>query len=378
MTSGTSGAIGSLASGQPRAAASLTAALESGPAHAYLFVGPNGSGKREAARSFGAELLAVGADDPEGVRRRVMRHPSPHPDFVWVEPAGATHLVEDIREDVIRGAALRPAEGSRRVFVICEAEAMREESQNALLKTLEEPGDFAHFLLLASSQDLILPTIGSRCSVIEFSPLRPDVVVERLGAEPGDPAAVAVARLSGGDLDLARRLLDPEGSDLRQAAESAARAAVLDSQPAQPWRAMLDYATEAGERAAAEEEARLLELGQGTGRGGQKGKLRADAADQVKRTARRVRTHSLDLGLGLCAAWFRDLAAVAGGGGELAFNQDRQAELAADAEGLSAGRAAEAVALVNDTRRRLGLNVSEDLALDALWLRLGALLASPS
>lgn len=365
----------SLASGQPRATASLTAALEAGPAHAYLFVGPNGSGKREAARVFAAELLAEGSDDPDGVRRRVMRHPSPHPDLVWVEPAGATHLVEGIREDVIRGAALRPAEGSRRVFVICEAEAMREESQNALLKTLEEPGDFAHFLLLATAEDLILPTIGSRCSVIEFSPLPAEVVVARLGADQGDPAAVAAARLSGGDLELAKMLLDAEGASLRQAAEGAARAALVDPQPAQPWRALLDYATDTGEQAAAIEESRLLEMGEGTGRGGQKGKLRADAADQVKRTARRVRTKSLDLGLGLCAAWFRDLAAVAGGGADLVFNLDRGAELAADAEGLTPGRAADAVALVNDTRRRLRLNASEDLALDALWLRLGALLS---
>ncbi len=363
-----------IAPGQPRANASLVAALGSGPAHAYLFVGPNGSGKREAARTFAAELLAEGSDDPEGVRRRVMRHPSPHPDLVWVEPAGATHLVEGIREDVIRGAALRPAEGSRRVFVICEAEAMREESQNALLKTLEEPGDFAHFLLLATSQDQILPTIGSRCSVIEFSPLPPEAVAQRLGTDPDDPATIAAARLSGGDLGLARLLLDSGESSLRQVSERAARAALSDPQPAAPWRGLLDYATEAGEQAAAVEEERLLELGEGTGRGGQKGKLRTDAADQVKRTARRVRTHSLDLGLGLCAAWFRDLAAVAGGGADLVFNRDRSSELAADAEGLSASRAVEAVALVNDTRRRLGLNVSEDLALDALWLRLGSLL----
>jgi DNA polymerase-3 subunit delta' len=188
------------------------------------------------------------------------------------------------------------------------------------------------------------------------------------------PATIAAARLSGGDLELARLLLDSEESSLRQVSERAARAALADPQPAAPWRGLLDYATEAGEQAAAVEEERLLELGEGTGRGGQKGKLRTDAADQVKRTARRVRTHSLDLGLGLCAAWFRDLAAVAGGGADLVFNRDRSPELAADAEGLSASRAVEAVALVNDTRRRLGLNVSEDLALDALWLRLGALL----
>ena len=76
-----------------------------------------------------------------------------------------------MRESVIRAASLRPAEGERRVFVIEEAEALRDESQNALLKTLEEPAPFAHLILLCSEPELLAGTILSRCATVEFAPL---------------------------------------------------------------------------------------------------------------------------------------------------------------------------------------------------------------
>ncbi|HET8975624.1 MAG TPA: AAA family ATPase, partial [Solirubrobacterales bacterium] len=189
---------------QPRARAALGAALATGPTHAYLFRGPSGSGKRAAARAFAAELLALGAPDPGDARRRALIEPSPHPDLVWLRPPGAQHLVDEVRESVIRAANLRPAEGEHRVFVIEEAEGLRDESQNALLKTLEEPADFAHLILVCSEPDLIAGTILSRCQAVEFSPLAPEAVTEALGAS--GPEADAVARLCGGDLALARFL----------------------------------------------------------------------------------------------------------------------------------------------------------------------------
>ena len=130
----------------------LTAALAAGPAHAYLFKGPRGTGKRAAARSFAAEILAGAAEDPDDTRRRALLDPSPHPDLVWLAPAGAQHMVEEVRERVIRAAAYRPFEGGKRIFVIEAAEAMRDESQNALLKTLEEPPAFVHLILLSPSR----------------------------------------------------------------------------------------------------------------------------------------------------------------------------------------------------------------------------------
>src|SRR5688500_1989393 len=243
---------------QPRARATLAAALASGPGHAYLFRGPHGSGKAAAARAFAAELLAEGAPDPESARRRAMLDPSPHPDLVWLRPPGAQHLVDEVRESVIRAASLSPAEGERRVFVIEEAEALRDESQNALLKTLEEPAPFAHLILICSDPELLVQTIVSRCAPVEFAPLSPDAVLEATGSGE-DPRTSAASRLSGGDVELALLLLTERGGSLRAAAESAARAARREPGARAPWRELLEVAEKAGGEAGAEEERRLLE-----------------------------------------------------------------------------------------------------------------------
>jgi len=356
---------------QPRAAFALAAALGA-PAHAYLFRGPHGSGKAAAARAFAAELLAEDAADPDDVRRRALLDPSPHPDLVWLRPPGAQHLVEDVREQVIRASSLSPAEGTRRVFVIEEAEDLRDESQNALLKTLEEPAPFAHLILICSEPEQLAETILSRCAPIEFGPLAPDAVLEALGA---GTEADAAARLSGGDVELARLLTDDPGVSLRATAEEAAREPRSGSGRTEPWRALLTAASETGERAGAEEERRLLEEAEVTARRGRKGKLTREAIEQVRRTERRARTQALDLGLALCCAWYRDLAAIASGADDVVLNTDRLEQLAEDADGLDPANARAAVEWVLDTRRRLRVNVSEELALEALWLRLAAVLA---
>jgi DNA polymerase-3 subunit delta' len=217
-------AIESSTAHQARARMALTAALASGPSHAYLFRGPRGSGKSLVARAFAAELLAAGAADAEDARRRVMLDPSPHPDLVWLKPPGAQHMVEEVREKVIRASSYRPFEAEKRVFVIEAAEQMRDESQNALLKTLEEPPDFVHLILLTSEPAQLLETIASRCQPIDFAPLPPEAVEAQL-AGLGSPGEIsAAARLSAGDPARARFLLSDQGKALRTAALSLGRA----------------------------------------------------------------------------------------------------------------------------------------------------------
>ena len=354
---------------QPRARAALAAALAS-PGHAYIFRGPRGSGKAAAARTFAAELLTDGAPDPDDARRRALLDPSPHPDLVWLRPPGAQHLVEDVRESVIRASSLSPAEGGRRVFVIEQAEDLRDESQNALLKTLEEPAPFAHLILVCSEPEQLAETILSRCTPVEFGPLTAGAVTEALGAG-GETAA----RLSGGDLELARLLASERGTALRATAEAAARAPRSERREPEPWGRLLEVASDAGRDAGEAEEQRLVEEAEVTARRGRKGKLTREATEQVKRTERRARTQALDLGLALCCAWYRDLAAVASGADDVVLNADRMAELAEDAEGLAPERARRALEWVLDTRRRLRVNVSEELVLEALWLRLAGELA---
>ena len=352
---------------QPRARLALGAALRAGPAHAYLFRGPRGSGKRRAARAFAAEVLAAGAADPDDARRRALLDPSPHPDLVWLRPRGSQHLVEEVRQQVIRAAAYRPFEGAKRVFVIEQAEALGEESQNALLKTLEEPPAFDHLLLLSAEPEALLETIISRCQEVSFAALPAEALAEALGGEAPADTAAAAARLAAGDLERARFLLTEEGRRLREDVEGFARAAAGDCGGA-PWLGILDRAEAAGEEAEQETRLRL--------EAAESGRRRAprEAGEEARRVGRRRRTEVLDLGLELCAAWLRDLGAVASGAPQLAFNSDRLELLTQIAAGLDPAAARRCVELVQDTRRRLDLNVSEELALEALFFRLQGVL----
>ena len=338
---------------QPRAQAALSAALAAGPSHAYLFRGPRGSGKRAAARAFAAEILAAAAEDPKDARRRALLDPSPHPDLVWLAPSGAQHLVEEVRERVIRAAAYRPFEGGKRVFVVEAAEAMRDESQNALLKTLEEPPEFVHLILLSSEPAALLETIASRCQPVEFAPLPVEAVEAALAGAADEEEVAAVARLSAGDVELARLLLTENGRKVRS------EAVAMD------WKALFAAAESAGEEA----EAAVREVLEEEKAAGLKRSAR-DIADEAKRAGRRRRTELLDLGLGLTAAWFRDLAATAAGAADVAYNRDRLAQLQSQSAGLDPSNARRVAELVQDTRRRLDLNVSEQLALEALSFRL--------
>ncbi len=361
---------------QPAASAALTAAVDN-PFHAYLLAGPPGAGKAAAARALAAELLAGGADDPESARRRALADPSPHPDLVWLRPPGTQHLVEEVRERVIGQIAYRPFEGERRVFVIEDADAMAEESQNALLKTLEEPPPFAHLILVSAEPESLLETVRSRCRAVRFARLTPEAVEARLEEFPAGFERSAAARLSGGDTTRARFLLGEQGGELRAAVEGLARAVRTGELGDAPWESLAAAADAAGEAesdavrsaaAAAEEDA--------AERTGPTARRRArDAEDAAKRASRRARNASLDLGLALLGTWMRDLAAVAEGAPELALNSDRAAELAELGHGLDARRARRAGELVLDTRRRLTVNVSEALALEALAFRLEFLLA---
>jgi DNA polymerase-3 subunit delta' len=376
---------------QARARVALSAALAGEPSHAYLFRGPRGSGKRAAARAFAAELIAAASADPEDARRRALLDPSPHPDLVWLAPAGAQHMVEEVRERVIRAAAYRPFEGGKRVFVVEAAEAMRDESQNALLKTLEEPPEFVHLILLSSDQEGLLETVASRCQAIDFAPLPAEVLERELADGPKSPIPAAdgpngptqedksahrqeeiaaAARLAAGDLERARLLLSGPGRELRAEVERCLAAALAGETAKAPWKGLLDRAKAAGEdveaaaREALEEEAKA-----GIKRSAK------DIADGAKRAGRRRRTEILELGLELCATYLRDLAAVASGAEEVAFNRDRLDRLRSQAAGLNPASARHGAELVQETRRGLDLNVSEELALEALFFRLERLLA---
>jgi DNA polymerase-3 subunit delta' len=360
---------------QPQARMALEAALRGDDSsQAYLFHGPPGTGKRDAARAFAAALISEGATDAADTRRRVIA--GVHPDVTWVEPRGAHDvLVDDVRTQVVRQASLRPFEAERRVFVIAEADRMNDESQNALLKTLEEPASFAHLVLVSSAPGRLLPTIVSRLQGVRFGPMPAARIAEVLEGEGMEArTALACARLAGGNADRARYLASVDGAGQRAEAEGAARATLQsfeDSQwvIAEPWRPLLDRAGRTGaaaEAAVKQEAERRLESEPKRGRQG----FAREFELQARRARRRGHTASLDLSLELVSLWFRDLIAVTSGRETQVFNLDRSDELAADATGRSADRLIDCLEQCEDTRRRLERNVLEDLALEALFNRL--------
>jgi DNA polymerase III subunit delta' len=362
----------------------LDSALAAGPFHAYLFRGPRGAGKAAAARAFAAEILSAGVADPDDARRRALLDPSPHPDLVWLRPRGAQHMVEEVREKVIRASSYRPFEAKKRVFVIEAAEQMRDESQNALLKTLEEPPAFVHLILLTSEPTALLETITSRCQPIDFAPLSPEAVEAQLEGSGSADEIAAAARLSAGDLSRARFLLSDPGRDLRAAALELSRAVAGDSQDTRHASASGEspataptawsHLLKAAESVSDEAEGSTREILKDEVEAGVKRSTK-DIADEAKRVGRRRRTETLDLGLELSAGWFRDLAATACGAADVVYNRDRLAELESRAAALDPSQPRRAAELVQDTRRRLDLNVSEELALEALALRLAAVFA---
>jgi DNA polymerase III subunit delta' len=383
ILSGVTTAVLSGTEHQPQARMALEAALrdEGHLSHAYLFHGPAGTGKRTAARAFAAALLAEGQEDPEDVRRRVLA--GVHPDLTWVEPRGAHEiLVDDVRTRIVREVALRPFEASRRVFVIADAERMNDESQNALLKTLEEPSPFAHFVLVSSAPGRLLPTIPSRCRQVRFGPVPAQDVAELLAGEGVDlRLAESSARLAGGDVVRARYLAG-KGAEQRADAEHAARAVIRfagedDAAWAleAPWQPLLDRAAKAGASAERQVKKELERALEDQPRKGRQGFVREQEL-QARRARRRAHTGSLDQSLELVALWFRDLAAVAAGAGPQAFNADRLEQLEQDAAGREVSRFVRCLELVDDARLRLERNVLEDLALESLFNRLRRVVAS--
>ena len=191
---------------------------------------------------------------------------------------------------------------------------------------------------------------------------------------PGEDAdeVAAVARLAAGDLERARFLLSDEGRRVRLHAQECVSAALARKAEPAPWRGLLDDAEALGADAEETTRAALEEAADAGVKQSSK-----EIGEAAKRAARRRRTEVLDLGLELWAAWIRDLAVVAAEAPDVAFNRDRLAELQAQAASIDTARGRRGVELVQDTRRRLELNVSEELALEALFSRLERLLAAP-
>jgi DNA polymerase-3 subunit delta' len=192
-----------------------------------LFTGPSGVGKHLAAVAL-AQLLnclapRTGLTPPDACGecaacRRIARRV--HADVLIIEPGDSGSIkIEQVR-DAIERAAYRPFEGRRRVVIVDEADAVRPEAQNALLKTLEEPPAASTFILVTSRPDVLLATVLSRCQRMAFGRLAPADVAAVLmrDHEYSEVDAHAAAALSDGSVGAALEGATEEFVEARNAA----------------------------------------------------------------------------------------------------------------------------------------------------------------
>jgi DNA polymerase-3 subunit delta' len=262
------------------------------------------------------------------------------------------------------------------VFVIERVDELGDEAANRMLKTLEEPAAFVHLILLTDRLVDVLPTIRSRCQLVRFD-ARPDAEVaaqiEALGVKAD--TALACARLALGDAEQAVELAGEEGIALRAAAEHFARVVRAGiAAERRPWEALLAAVRARGEATNAELKGRMeadVELYPRK----ERKRIETEWTERIRRARRRVETAALDLALQVVALWYADLASLAWGADELVRNVDRRAALESDS-GPDPQRLRTAIEVVEDTRLRFQLNVSEDLACESLAYRLERLLAA--
>jgi DNA polymerase-3 subunit delta' len=339
----------------------LRAALEVGGAHAYLLHGPAGTGKRRMALAVAAAVL--------GDEQRVAH--GTHPDLYVLEPVGEMIRIDEIRQ-LRHDLHLRPFEGDRRVYVIVSADLLNEDAADALLKDLEEPPSYALILLVANELGPLPPTIRSRCQLVPFRRLSGGAMRAYLDEHaPGLPEAQrrALARVAGGRLDRAERLLDPAAVSRRDELLRVARAVYLepDFEPADAASVLLAAARDRGAAARERAEAELERL-----------ELPAREAEQrVRRAQRGAEREELLAALEELASWYRDLVVAAAGAEEALVHADRADELREDGTPDRASDAEEAAALVRSTWRSLEeFNLAPALALEALFVQLRRAFAS--
>lgn len=142
--------------------------------HSFIFVGKPGIGKKQFAHQYAEMIMCLqdGKCDGNSVKcdSCIKFEGNANPDYAEITPDGKTLKIEQIRNLQAR-IVEKPITSRRKVYVIDDADLMSEESQNCLLKTLEEPPEYAVIILIVSNESRILPTIKSRCVIIKFQPL---------------------------------------------------------------------------------------------------------------------------------------------------------------------------------------------------------------
>lgn len=188
--------------------------------HAYILNGEKGSGKKTMASIVAKSLQCEeGGPDPCGKCHSCIQAESGNqPDIIWVKHESPNNIsVDEIRQQIVNDVDLKPYSSRYKIYIVPDAQLMNQQAQNALLKTLEEPPEYAIIMLLANSISKFLPTVLSRSLVLNFKPVEPLQLVEYLTSTLGIDQRKArfCTDFAQGNLGKAVRLaISPEYNDI--------------------------------------------------------------------------------------------------------------------------------------------------------------------
>ncbi|MBO4255507.1 DNA polymerase III subunit delta' [Streptomyces griseorubiginosus] len=356
--------------------------------HAWLFTGPPGAGRNQAARAFAAALQCVSPDRAlggspgcgfcDGCHTALV---GTHADVTSVAAVGSQILAEDMR-DTVRKSFTSPANGRWQIILVEDAERLNEKSANAVLKAVEEPAPRTVWLLCAPSIDDVLPTIRSRCRHLNL--LTPsvdavaDMLVRREGVEPA--VAAAAARATQGHVDRARRLAtDPAARERRAAVLKLPLRVEEIGSALKAAQELVDAAAEDAKQLAEEmdgKETEELKAALGAAQGGRMPRGTAgvmkDLEDKQKRRRTRTQRDSLDLALTDLTAFYRDVLALQLGTRVALSNAEAEDALERLARGSSPESTLRRIEAIAACRDALDRNVAPLLAVEAMTMALRA------
>lgn len=357
--------------GQPRVREFLRASVASDRVtHAYLFTGPAGSNKTQAAYALASALICknngCGAcDECSKIARRK------HPDVRYYAPEGAGgYLVEQIRE-IVSDTALAPIQATRKVYILDRVDLLGTSAANAFLKTLEEPPDDVVIILLGRTRESVLPTIVSRCSVVPFRHIPATEAAEILAQRTGasfEQARIAIEACGGSitrgiefmksneRLSFRRRVLDIlaclDTSDSWDVVSAASELVVAAKAPLDSVRAA--HEAELAENADFLAKSAIRQI---------------EARNKRELTARSL--ESFRQITAITASYLRDVLAVCAQAPELVINVDFRDVIESAAARTDEAHVARALEAVNACDTSISYNVSPETCLDALLFEIG-------
>ena len=307
----------------------LKRALERGRVPtAYLFTGPPGCGRMTAALATAASLNCQTAPLACGSCASCRLYAAGnHPDLHIIRVAEGKRqiVIEQIRDQILEKAYLKPMTGTTSSFIVDDAHLMNANASNAFLKTLEEPPGTSHFILLAPERDAVLPTVSSRCQSLMFSPLPRKVLARILVSKGvGEEEAKLLATMAKGSVERAM---------------SYHSSGVVDSLGGEFGPLSTLHRMGPGQ---------LLDLAQ------RWGKNRQDALQMLE----------------FMAQWYRDMMILSEGAPEdQVIHIGHLSELRQGAANLGSPVLARVLESVEDTREAVEANANVQLAIDTLLLR---------